>query len=60
MGEIKIRREILMQAETVGDVAKWIAHVEGLKGVRMTTPLMDVITLSVQVDDELKLPGDGR
>jgi hypothetical protein len=55
MAELRERRTIEIKAETIGDVAKWLAHVEDQP---TSTHLLDEVTLSVTVDDTAR-PGPG-
>lgn len=56
MADIRIRRSIIIEAHTVGDVAKWIRHVEGLDQIRMSTTLTEPVVLEIDVNDTLNLP----
>lgn len=56
MAEIRIRRSIIIEATTVGDVAKWIRHIEGIGEARMSTELTDPVTLEIDVNDTITTP----
>lgn len=50
MADVTIRKTVVIRAETIGDVAKWLARVEAEDNVKMGTPLADIAILTVELD----------
>lgn len=48
MSEVKVKRTITIEAETIGDVAKWL---NALGDLPMSTELVEPVDLAVDADE---------